>query len=367
MSTVTSWHQDRGVAHAEADATDMVTVWIAMTDATEENGCLVAQPFDGRAADAAALPDCGRPRSRRRILRPRQGRRPAGAGGRRGAAAPDGAPRVARQSDGRLPLVVRPALPAHAASRRAARISPTSSRAPPTGRPNCATGAVAPDVGGCACRLRPARARPHPPLDRRPAPIARELMTRTIRLHAADNVVTAIRALEAGAPVEEVDDARPRSPPATRSRRRPSPTGAAIRKYGQIIGYASVDIAAGDHVHVQNCAFAATDHDYDFAHRPAASGARDGRHVHGLPARERRRGHAQLRRDRHLGELLGHRRATHRRRLRARRAGRLSQRRRGGGLRARHRLRHGRRRRRVRGAAAGDVGLRASTRTTPAC
>ncbi|MGB3555266.1 MAG: phytanoyl-CoA dioxygenase family protein, partial [Jannaschia sp.] len=53
--TVTSWHQDRGVAHAEADATDMVTVWIAMSDATEENGCLVVQPFDGAQA---MLPHC---------------------------------------------------------------------------------------------------------------------------------------------------------------------------------------------------------------------------------------------------------------------------------------------------------------------
>ncbi|EFL87897.1 phytanoyl-CoA dioxygenase family protein [Ahrensia sp. R2A130] len=40
----TSWHQDRGVTHDEADQTDMVTVWIAVTDATEENGCLIAQP-----------------------------------------------------------------------------------------------------------------------------------------------------------------------------------------------------------------------------------------------------------------------------------------------------------------------------------
>ena len=40
----TAWHQDRGVAHEEADATRMVTVWVAVTDATEENGCLVAAP-----------------------------------------------------------------------------------------------------------------------------------------------------------------------------------------------------------------------------------------------------------------------------------------------------------------------------------
>lgn len=38
--TRTDWHQDRAVAHAEADQTDMVTIWIAITDATPENGCL---------------------------------------------------------------------------------------------------------------------------------------------------------------------------------------------------------------------------------------------------------------------------------------------------------------------------------------
>ncbi|MEM7269284.1 MAG: phytanoyl-CoA dioxygenase family protein [Pseudomonadota bacterium] len=38
--TFTDWHQDQGVTHQEADETDMVTVWVAISDATEENGCL---------------------------------------------------------------------------------------------------------------------------------------------------------------------------------------------------------------------------------------------------------------------------------------------------------------------------------------
>ena len=41
---LTAWHQDRGVAHAEADQTEMVTVWVAVTEATVENGCLVVIP-----------------------------------------------------------------------------------------------------------------------------------------------------------------------------------------------------------------------------------------------------------------------------------------------------------------------------------
>lgn len=36
----TDWHQDKGVTLAEADDTTMVTVWVAITDATLENGCL---------------------------------------------------------------------------------------------------------------------------------------------------------------------------------------------------------------------------------------------------------------------------------------------------------------------------------------
>ncbi len=44
----TPWHQDQGVARPEADATDMLTVWIAVTDATEENGCLCVVPGSHR-------------------------------------------------------------------------------------------------------------------------------------------------------------------------------------------------------------------------------------------------------------------------------------------------------------------------------
>jgi len=40
----TDWHQDRAVAHEEGDQTNMVTVWLAISDATVENGCLQAIP-----------------------------------------------------------------------------------------------------------------------------------------------------------------------------------------------------------------------------------------------------------------------------------------------------------------------------------
>ena len=53
----TDWHQDRGVAHDEADSTDMITVWIAISDATEENGCLQVVPQD---KSAGLLPHCSK-------------------------------------------------------------------------------------------------------------------------------------------------------------------------------------------------------------------------------------------------------------------------------------------------------------------
>lgn len=53
--TATDWHQDRAVALEEADQTDMITVWLAVTDATVENGCLKVQPYSGTPE---ILPHC---------------------------------------------------------------------------------------------------------------------------------------------------------------------------------------------------------------------------------------------------------------------------------------------------------------------
>jgi len=40
----TDWHQDQGVHLPEADETNILTVWIPVLDATEENGCLCVMP-----------------------------------------------------------------------------------------------------------------------------------------------------------------------------------------------------------------------------------------------------------------------------------------------------------------------------------
>jgi ectoine hydroxylase-related dioxygenase (phytanoyl-CoA dioxygenase family) len=53
----TDWHQDRAVALEDADQTDMVTIWIAITDATIENGCLQVQP---QTLGQTILPHCPR-------------------------------------------------------------------------------------------------------------------------------------------------------------------------------------------------------------------------------------------------------------------------------------------------------------------
>ena len=44
----TSWHQDVGVGLEEADDTQMVTAWVAVTEATVENGCLQVVPKSHR-------------------------------------------------------------------------------------------------------------------------------------------------------------------------------------------------------------------------------------------------------------------------------------------------------------------------------
>ncbi|SEN15842.1 Ectoine hydroxylase-related dioxygenase, phytanoyl-CoA dioxygenase (PhyH) family [Pseudorhodobacter antarcticus] len=51
--TTTDWHQDRAVALEVADQTQMVTVWLAITDATLENGCLQVLP-----GKVGMLPHC---------------------------------------------------------------------------------------------------------------------------------------------------------------------------------------------------------------------------------------------------------------------------------------------------------------------
>ncbi len=104
-------------------------------------------------------------------------------------------------------------------------------------------------------------------------------MSMTIRLDPADNVVTATRTLEAGTAVDDVVTTAiiPRN---HKLASREIKAGEAVRKYAQVIGYATEVIVAGGHVHTHNVEFRNTKEDYEISTdlRPAvpvAEAARD--------------------------------------------------------------------------------------------
>jgi altronate hydrolase len=81
-------------------------------------------------------------------------------------------------------------------------------------------------------------------------------MTATIRIHARDNVVIARRQLLGGTVVsEEGITVQGLVPPGHKIATRAIAAGEAVRRYDQVIGHATADIAPGQHVHVHNLAF----------------------------------------------------------------------------------------------------------------
>ena len=89
-------------------------------------------------------------------------------------------------------------------------------------------------------------------------------MKNFIRLSEIDNVVTVTAELDSGVEVEQVTTAGlvPCSHKIATAEIR---QGEAVRKYAQIIGYASTDIRPGEHVHTHNVDFRNTLADYEFA------------------------------------------------------------------------------------------------------
>lgn len=86
---------------------------------------------------------------------------------------------------------------------------------------------------------------------------------RTLRLHADDNIIVAVDGLPPGA--EALGMKVPaRIPRGHKMATAAIAKGAPVRKFGQIIGFASEDIAPGQHVHTHNCAYAEFDRDYAF-------------------------------------------------------------------------------------------------------
>ena len=85
-----------------------------------------------------------------------------------------------------------------------------------------------------------------------------------VRLNDADDVVTATRPLEAGTAIEGVSTLA-LIPRGHKIATHAIAAGAPVRKYAQIIGYASRDIEPGEHVHDHNLEFRATDFEYKFS------------------------------------------------------------------------------------------------------
>jgi len=85
----------------------------------------------------------------------------------------------------------------------------------------------------------------------------------TIRLNAADNVAVAMRKLDPGCRIENENlVTRDRIPGGHKVATGAIRKGDYVRKYGQIIGVASIDIQAGDHVHTHNVDMSQFSRDY---------------------------------------------------------------------------------------------------------
>ena len=77
---------------------------------------------------------------------------------------------------------------------------------------------------------------------------------RTLRLHRDDNVLVAARPVSAGQAIDGSGlGARHDIPAGHKVATAAIAVGAPVRKFSQIIGFASTDIAPGEHIHVHNC------------------------------------------------------------------------------------------------------------------
>src|SRR4051812_44292094 len=88
----------------------------------------------------------------------------------------------------------------------------------------------------------------------------------TIRLNAADDVVIARVEIPAGTTLVKESNVRVSAsvPAGHKIAVRAVTKGQPVRRYDQIIGFASQDIATGDHVHVHNLAMGDFQRDYAY-------------------------------------------------------------------------------------------------------
>src|SRR5271169_6559393 len=86
----------------------------------------------------------------------------------------------------------------------------------------------------------------------------------TIRLHPADNVVVARMDILPNTKVEGEVAAATRVPPGHKILTRAIKKGEPLRKYNQIIGFATEDMTPGTHIHTHNCVMGDFERDYAF-------------------------------------------------------------------------------------------------------
>jgi altronate hydrolase len=87
---------------------------------------------------------------------------------------------------------------------------------------------------------------------------------RTLRLNARDNIIVAVDSVMPGVSVQGLA-ATARIMRGHKMAAEPIAKGQPVLKFGQIIGFATEDIAPGAHVHTHNCSFAEFERDYAFA------------------------------------------------------------------------------------------------------
>ena len=126
-----------------------------------------------------------------------------------------------------------------------------------------------------------------------------------IRLHPEDSVAIARATLLPGAPVADNVVAVERIPAGHKVAMRAIAKAEAVRRYGQIIGFASTPISPGQHVHVQNCEMGDFAKDYAYGRGCEADRVRrSAGDVPGHPPRRWPRGDAQLHRHPDQRELF---------------------------------------------------------------
>jgi altronate hydrolase len=86
----------------------------------------------------------------------------------------------------------------------------------------------------------------------------------TVKLNNNDNVATALKDIEIGETTQGLDSVN-KIPKGHKIALKKISKGEKIIKYDQLIGIASKEISAGEHVHVNNTDFQSTDHDYEFS------------------------------------------------------------------------------------------------------